>query len=249
MRAAHKTVFLVFLLTLALTKTPASAATLITDLSRDRIEITTSFTGTRVLLFGTKEGAGDLVIVVRGPNRREMIRRKEKSAGIWVNGTSVSFEAVPGYYFQASTRPLSQIAREEVLNKYRIGSMRLPLKAAAGTSPALAKEYRSALLRLKHDQGLYTVPSFPIKIIGDRLFRAELVFPSNVPTGTYTAEIYFFQNGRAANISRKTLAVTRAGVEATIFEFAHQHAAIYGISAIVVALLAGWLAGVIFKKV
>jgi hypothetical protein len=72
---------------------------------------------------------------------------------------------------------------------------------------------------------------------------------SNVPTGVYAADIYLLQNGRAVSISRKTLAVRKAGVEATIFEFAHQHSAIYGIFAIVVALFAGWLAGVIFRKV
>ena len=70
-----------------------------------------------------------------------------------------------------------------------------------------------------------------------------------MPTGLYGAEIYLFQHGRAISISRKTLAVRKAGVEATIFQFAHQHSALYGIFAIVVALFAGWLAGVIFRKV
>ena len=249
MRITLKMALVVFLFALVSAKTTMAATALVADLSRDRIEITTSFSGTRVLLFGATQGVGDVVVVVRGPNRREVIRKKERIAGIWVNRESVTFEAVPGYYFQASTRPLSQIAAKEVLAKHRIGTTRLPLKPIDGTSPALANDYRSALLRLKQDHSLYTVPSSPIKIIGGRLFRVELVFPSNVPTGLYAAEIYLFQKGRAVSISRKTLAVRKAGVEATIFEFAHQHAAIYGIFAVVFALFAGWLAGVIFRKV
>jgi uncharacterized protein (TIGR02186 family) len=243
--------FPLFVLIFAKTTATAVAATtaLVADLSRDHIEITTSFSGTRLLLFGATEGVGDVVVVVRGPNRQEVIRKKERIVGIWVNRESVTFGAVPGYYFQASTRPLAQIAAKEVLAKYRIGKTRLVLQPVDGTPRALANDYRSALLRLKQDHSLYTAASSPIKITGGRLFRVELVFPSNVPTGNYAAEIYLFQKGRAVSIARKTLAVRKAGIEATIFEFAHQHAAIYGIFAILVALFAGWLAGVIFRKV
>jgi hypothetical protein len=49
--------------------------------------------------------------------------------------------------------------------------------------------------------------------------------------------------------SETTLAVRKAGLEATVFDFAHQHSAIYGIVAILIALFAGWLAGAIFRKV
>ncbi|MDA1323906.1 MAG: TIGR02186 family protein [Proteobacteria bacterium] len=253
MRITLKFALFVFLIALVLARTnstPAMAApALIADLSRDHIEITTSFSGTRLLLFGATEGVGDVVVVVRGPNRREVIRKKQRIMGIWVNRESVTFEDVPGYYFQASTRPLSEIADKKVLAEHRIGTTRLPLKPLDGTPSALVEGYRSALLRLKQAHSLYSPESTPIEIIGGRLFRVELVFPSNVPTGLYAAEVYLFQKGRAVSIARKTLAVRKAGVEATIFEFAHQHSAIYGIFAIAVALFAGWLAGVIFRKV
>jgi len=253
MRLTPKIALFVFLIALVLARTNATpvmaAPALIADLSRDHIEITTSFSGTRLLLFGATEGVGDVVVVVRGPNRREVVRKKERSVGIWVNRESVTFEDVPGYYFQASTRPLSEIADKKALAEHRIGTTRLPLKPLAGTPAALVKGYRSALLRLKQAHSLYLPASNPIEIMGGRLFRVELVFPSNVPTGLYVAEIYLFQKGRAVSIARKTLAVRKAGVEATICEFAHQHSAIYGIFAIAVALFAGWLAGVIFRKV
>lgn len=249
MRITLKIALLVSLLVPVSAKAAMAAAALVADLSRDHIEITTSFSGTRLLLFGATQGVGDVVVVVRGPNRREVIRKKERILGIWVNREAVTFDAVPGYYFQASTRPLSKIANKEVLAKHRIGTTRLGLEPLDGSPPALANDYRAALIRLKQDHNLYTVPSSPITVSGGRLFRVELVFPSNVPTGLYAAEIYLFQNGRAISISRKTLAVRKAGVEATIFEFAHQYSAIYGIFAIVVALFAGWLAGVIFRKV
>lgn len=241
-------VLMVFLSATTLGRPAMAASPLVADLSRDQIDITTSFSGTRLLLFGATEGVGDVVVVVRGPPRRKVVRKKERILGIWVNRESVTFEDVPGYYFQASTRPLSEIAKNDVLEKHRIGPNRLSLQAADGTSPALADRYRAALLRLNQNLNLYSAPTIPIRITGGRLFRAELVFPSNVPTGEYRAEIFLFQNGRPVSIAKKTLSVRKAGVEAAIFEFAHEHSAIYGISAILIALFAGWLAGALSRK-
>lgn len=43
------------------------AQQLVADLSSHLIAITTGFTGTEVVLFGTTDGAGDVAIVVTGP--------------------------------------------------------------------------------------------------------------------------------------------------------------------------------------
>ena len=249
MRSSLKVALVALFLGLVWPGVVMAAPALVADLSRDDIKITTSFTGTRLLLFGATEGTGDVVVVVRGPDRQEVIRKKQRIGGIWVNGESVTFDRVPGYYFEASSRPLSQIASRDVLRKHQIGAGTLPLFAQEGTPSDRATEYRSALLRLKQNQSLYASPAGPVKIMGERLFRVELVFPSSVPTGTYGAQIFLFKNGRPVSVTRKTLVVRKTGIEAAIFEFAHQHAAVYGICAILIALFAGWLAGVIFRKV
>ena len=49
----------------AITNTPLLAA----DLSNDLIAITTRFTGAEVLLFGSTNGVGDIIVVVRAPSR------------------------------------------------------------------------------------------------------------------------------------------------------------------------------------
>lgn len=227
----------------------ATAQGLIVDLSSDQIDITTGFSGTRLLLFGAIEGAGDIVVVVRGPERHEVVRRKERVAGIWVNRQSVTFENVPAFYFDASTRPLRAITDEENLQRLEIGASRLPVTVEDEDLAIAAGRYWEALLRLKRERNLYSRAPAGIKVIGDRLFRTELVFPANVPTGTYVAEIFLFRNGEPVTAERRVLLVRRAGAEAAVFDFAHEHAAIYGILAILVALLAGWLAGLVFSRV
>ena len=62
-----------------------AAEPLVADLSKHLVAITTGFAGTDVLLFGAVEGDGDVVVVVRGPNHTETVRRKQRQFGIWVN--------------------------------------------------------------------------------------------------------------------------------------------------------------------
>src|SRR5271155_5038835 len=85
----------------------ASAKPLVADLSQYRIEIDSSFTGTRLLLFGSRNDIGDIVIVVRGPERKFTVRRKERIAGVWMNHRERHFDDVPAYYAIATSKPFT----------------------------------------------------------------------------------------------------------------------------------------------
>jgi len=69
-----------------------------------------------------------------------------------------------------------------------------------------------------------------------------------VPTGSYLIEVLLVRNGRVVSAQTTPLIVSKIGLGADIFEFAHRHAAAYGVVAIVSALLAGWLAHLAFRR-
>ena len=69
-----------------------------------------------------------------------------------------------------------------------------------------------------------------------------------MPTGTYQIEIYLMKDGRVVSAQTTPLIVGKIGLEAEIFDFAHNYAAYYGLIAILVALVAGWLAHVAFRR-
>ena len=81
------------------------AQALVADLSHHLIAITTAFVGTNVVLFGVADGGGDIIVTVQGPRQDQVVRRKSRIAGIWVNWGSLAFRRVPGYYAVASTGP------------------------------------------------------------------------------------------------------------------------------------------------
>ncbi len=227
---------------------PASSQSIVTDLSTREVAISTGFTGAELLLFGATEGFGDIVVTVVGPKRDEIIRRKERVAGIWVNGTSVTFENAPAYYRTAASKPLSEIAAPEVLEKLQIGSSRIDLSTRSSRGAEAILEFREAFIRSKKRQALYSEDISDIKITRGRLFRSTIPFPVNVPIGTYEVTVHLFKDGRLVSSEKTPLTVQKVGLEAKIYDFAHDHAAWYGLIAIAIALVAGWLAGVIFRR-
>ena len=228
---------------------PHAGEPLLADLSRHRIQITTEFTGTEVLLFGAVEEAGDVVVVVRGPDKTVPVWRKGSYGGIWINEKKVTFRRVPSFYAVGSSRPLWEVAEEPVLKRHQIGVERLHLEAP-GLDPDDAEYilFRQALIRNMQQKGLFAIDVDKVAFLGGRLFRTRLYFPANVPTGDYQVEVILLRDGQEVSGQQRTLFVSKAGIGAAVFSFAHQKPSLYGILAVVAALLAGLLAAYIFRK-
>jgi uncharacterized protein (TIGR02186 family) len=230
----------------------ARGQALVADLSSHHVAITTGFTGAEVLLFGAVDGKGDIVVVITGPPENLVVRNKERIAGIWMNATTVEFEGVPNFYAVASSRPLSEIATPDVRENQQIGAENIATKAAPRERGRPAEElarFREALIRNKQKDGLFSIEPEDVTIISDRLFRTQIHFPSNMATGNYTAVVYLFREGNAVQAVSTPILVEKVGVGADVYNFAHQQSALYGIAAIIIAVFAGWLGGVIFRKV
>lgn len=228
---------------------PAKASTLVADLSRHLVAITTGFAGDQVLLFGAIEGEGDVVVIVRGPDRPVTLHRKSRVLGVWANTAQMTFDSVPSFYAVASSRPLEEVAPETVLARHEMGVsyLRLDLPRAKA-SPNVAAEWRAGLIRNFVRAGLYKPEVGQVTFLGNRLFRTRIELPANVPTGLYQVQVYLIQDGRAISAQTTPLSVSKIGSEAVIYDFAHENAALYGLIAILLALVAGWLAHLAFRK-
>jgi len=223
---------------------------LVADLSKHLIAISTGFTGSDVLLFGATDGSGDVVLVVRGPLTRKVVRKKELWGIIWANRDSVTYDNVPAFYQVFANGDLENIASTSVLARHQIGTQHLAFKLSEkSVTDSFIPGFRAALVRLKQKQHLYGDRVLPVTMLANRLFRAELHFPANVPTGTYSVEVYLFRDGDVVSAEITPLVISKTGTSADLFDFAHQQAAIYGVMAIVIAVVTGWLAGAIFRRV
>lgn len=227
----------------------ARGQSLVADLSSHLVSVTAGFAGTDLLLFGSVADEGDVIVVVRGPDTRVAVREKERTAiGIWVNRDEVVFTGVPSFYRVASSRPLDEFKAGRVLEVHQIGLQNLQFTTDAPTSDEIEDEFHRALIRNKQRQALYSGEALPISFLGERLFRTRISLPSNVPTGTYTVTVYLIRVDNVISAQSIPLVVSKTGVGARVYDFAHRQAAAYGLFAVVMALLGGWLGSAIFRK-
>lgn len=121
--------------------------------------------------------------------------------------------------------------------------------AQDGIAPAgeIAR-FRQALIRNQQRAGVYGIDPGRVLFLGERLFRTDVVFPANLPTGQYLVSVFLFRDGDLVSAQTTPLVVSKIGASAEVFAFAHRRAATYGLIAILVAVLAGWLASVIFRR-
>ncbi|MGF1606004.1 MAG: TIGR02186 family protein [Rhodothalassiaceae bacterium] len=228
-----------------------AAPPLLVDLSVSRVEIRYSFAGANLLLFGAIGEAADqadrldVLVVVKGPPTPTVVRRKDRIAGIWVNRESVEFDDAPGFYYLASTRPLDAFISADQLAALAVRPEDLPLQAEADDEAA---KFRAALIRLKRQEGLYGLDPDAVTIRQQRLFRTDIPLPANVPTGPYAIDIYLFADGRLAARDRASLEVTKEGFERLVYTLANDRPFLYGLFAVVIALIAGWLAALVGQR-
>ena len=87
-----------------------------------------------------------------------------------------------------------------------------------------------------------------VSLSHNALFRARVVLPANIVSGTYGIRILQMRGGVAINEDRTNLVVNKGGLSADIYNLAHKHSALYGVLAIAFAVAAGWLAAMAFRR-
>jgi uncharacterized protein (TIGR02186 family) len=238
----------------------AAAERLVVSLSNHRVQITSSFTGEDLVLFGTVEpDAGtsalrapyDIVVTVTGPRETFRTRRKERVAGIWVNIDSREFVRVPSYLAILSNRPVGEVANAETLRRLQVGldNFLLPQRIGPDIADTVRDDpYRVAFVRLEGEHGLYRELPTAVTFLTPTVFRAAIPLPADVPTGGYAIDVKLFSGGASVARTNSALEVIKAGFEQYVADAARDHGLLYGIATALMALFTGWIASVVFRR-
>ena len=230
---------------------------LVPDVSQRDVNIQSRFTGAQLLLFGAiiyprgvvPEGQIDVAVVLRGPTRPLIVREKRQVAGIWINAESIDFRSAPTYYAIASSRPLDKIINARTAAIYELGLNRLQLSPTGEVDAAEVRRFRSGLVDLNRRDGLYVEGTNTVNITDQVLYRARLSIPSSVPEGRYVAETLLIRDGRVIVADDGvTVTIRKTGFERFITILAQNYSLSYGVLAVVISLLLGWMAGVAFNR-
>jgi len=236
----------------------ARAERLVTTLSSQDIEITSSFDGATLTMFGSIEpdrGAGrdtvagpfNVVIVVEGPLADRVARQKTNQFGIWINTDQVIFERFPSFFHVLASGRLRDITDPVTLTAENI------LPEVQARHSAVAGWWKSVvfgreLVRLMSVRGLFGVNEQAVQFLSDTTYIARLNLPSDIANGPFITHTYLFKGGMVVARSSEGFSVRKTGFERFLGLAAIQQPLLYGIVCVILAIGTGWLGGVVFRR-
>ncbi|MDT8856580.1 TIGR02186 family protein [Paracoccaceae bacterium Fryx2] len=248
------------LIILILTALPCAAQqtgleTIVAGLSRNAVSITANFNGSEILIYGavkreTPAPDGpplEVIVTVEGPAAQQIVRRKDRRFGIWINNAAVTVDSAPTFYAISASGPLNAILSQTEDLRHRISVPRV-VRAIGTTAEAEgAPEFLDAMLRIRAEEGRYRLAEGAVELVEDTLFRADVDLPANLTEGQYMVRIYLTRDGQVIDWLASPIDVRKAGLERWLFALAHSQPLIYGLLSLVLAVGAGWGASAGFQ--
>ena len=109
-------------------------------------------------------------------------------------------------------------------------------------------QFRGGLVEVKRQEGLYPAAFGQVTIQAGRLFRVDLPFPSRLPEGVYDIRTYLLRDGKIVAAVSRPLPVGKVGFSAQLAGWAVEDGPLYGLGAIAMAVLLGWLGGAVLRR-
>ena len=234
---------------------PAMAENVVLGLSKDRVDITTSFNGSDILIFGAvrreeaiPEGPPIQVIVtVAGPLKPVLVRRKANRFGIWINTDSVKVDEAPSFYAIAASGPLSEVLNDVDDLRHHISIPRAIRFVGAPDNILDGENFTDALIRIRTASEQYQVLENQVAVDEQTLFRTAINLPAALVEGDYTIRIFLTRSGSVVSQLETSIDVDKVGLERWLFNLSRQEPMLYGLMSLAIAIFAGWSASAVFS--
>jgi len=236
----------IFLLTFNISQ-QSFATPIISGISTNEINIDTEFKGTKILLFGAKGDAGDIVVALRGPKKNFIVTKKESFLGFWYNGKRVRFDNSYSFYSLFSTFGGGH-GDDDLLKDLELGKSSLKFESSDENDLATRSEFKVQLIDNLERKSLYKSGTDKVDFLDETLFKVVIDFPKNIPRGVYSAEIYLINDGNLISFQSIPIYVNQVGFSAQVLDFSYQEPFIYGLLSVAIALVFGWVANYVFIR-
>ena len=132
---------------------------------------------------------------------------------------------------------------------HEIGLNNLKIRIQPGIKVENEINWRQALTRNMLKSKLWSINENSVTLNKDSLFRSYLKLPSNVITGQFEVKILHYRNSKLVSQQINSINVSKSGISAEIYDIAQNYSTLYGIFAVLLAVLVGWGCNLIFRKV
>ena len=212
------------------------------------LDIGTFYAGGQVKISGEVPQRQDVIVEIAGPAANGQFDLKGRVGPFWMTNGRAEMDGAPAMYvlllpggqdWQQKAASLG-LGLEKLKNKIAIQSATVPQEAIF-----------KMFLELKKSEGLYVVKDNAVAYAaannGLRRFTAVWRFPRSTAAGNYTIKATVITNGAKSTELSRSLLVDEVGFAQLVYDLATNQRLMYGIFAVVIALLAGAVMGLLFK--
>lgn len=233
---------------------PLRAEEVVLGLSMSEVQITTSFDGSEILVFGAVKREAPLrdeplsvIVAVAGPQTPVVVRKKERRFGIWVNTQSVEVDSAPSFYAVATSGPLSDVLSNVEDLRHKVTIPRAIRSVGAPEGVEDPQSFTEAVIRIRQDNGAYALHEGAVELSQQTLFSTTVALPANLTEGGYPTRIFLTRAGRVVSTYETTIDVRKVGLERWLFNLSREQPLAYGLMSLAIAIFAGWSASAAFR--
>lgn len=235
----------------AFAQTSADDSTIALQVSPEEIEIGVLYRGAEVKVEAEIPAYEQAVLLLQEDGEEVMLNRKGREAGIWLNVAQVTVKNAPKVYLLAASEGLDEICSADAQRALGLGVESLKSRMNITSDQDLIGNEADEFIKLKKDNGTYRT-DIGIRLNpndrGSQTLSAALPLPATVPPGIYHLRLYCFRDGRLMQRGAAQLSIKRVGLAEFMASLAQKRAALYGVMAILIAMIFGIGMGVIFHS-
>lgn len=205
------------------------------------IEAGAFYDGARVRIEGVVAPDTKVIVTVTGASHEETFNRKARFGPAWLSAGKVRISEAPSLYLRFSSERIAAMGVAGFDEAALMARMRLappPPDSRAGRK--LLADY----LALKKEDGMYGFAGQGV-VLGPAgedgaPFRVDFLWPKKAPPAEYQVHVYEVRGGAVSREGGVPIAVVRTGFPAWLANLAETRAPVYGVTAIVIGVLAGF---------
>lgn len=211
------------------------------DLSSQNIKINFENSDPNLVIFGFKKINGLLVLKIRGPQQKVIFQNKQNVLGMWTwkKSGEFTYPALYHYYTNSDSKDVEFRIKKDLFDN---------IKLRGKDNDNLKKD----LIEKKRSLGLFMIKNdslVPIEKSTPNFFKIPVTIPYNAPTGLYTVILELYDNkGKIIESTIKKISIEKTGLNSVIFYLAHRYSFFYGFLSVIIAIIFGISAGLLFRR-
>lgn len=216
----------------------------------NRVDISGTFKGAQLRIDAKIPKDAQAVVEITGTTHEEHLLRKGRRGGLWMSVGEVKVKGAPLVYL-VMTSNAAPSTTGDAAQTWGYQAIRKHMEFVSAAGPGNQADLFGEFVKLKESGGLYGIFPGSLKVTSSEGDVSQLVghihIPGNIAAGAYKVTLSIIAAGKTVAQHSTELTVHMKGLPALLDSLAHQHALVYGLVSVLIALVTGLVMGYVFK--